>query len=170
MPAGYREGEGPCRAGSFCTRCSGSAGALPSLLKQPGIHMNALAVRRPRVNSRIAAVPVLVMLVSCCVAQAQESVLVEQTTSAQKAQKRLADGEAPSAEPLRVPPKGIVERRSTSIMAVQDGRVASAIRFIWDHLDASLLVDNVAAYVGVSRSTLERAFWRCLGGVYLEMV
>ena len=71
---------------------------------------------------------------------------------------------------ILVPPAGIVERRSTDVQAVPDQRVAIALRYIWDHLEWSLNVDDIAAHVNVSRSTLERAFKRHLGrGVNAEI-
>ena len=76
--------------------------------------------------------------------------------------KRLIDGKPVSKVPVTTPPMGIVERRSTDILAVPDPMVAAAIRFIWDHLDWPITVDDVAHHVGTSRSTLERAFKRYL--------
>ena len=82
---------------------------------------------------------------------------------------RLAGESAPEA-PITVPPKGIVARRSTEVLAVGDLRVARAMRFMWDHLEQNLSVDNVAAEVGLSRRSLERAFRAELGlGVNAEL-
>jgi LacI family transcriptional regulator len=84
--------------------------------------------------------------------------------------KRLNDGKAAPSQPVLVPPRGIVERRSTDILAVPDPKVAAAIRFMWDNLGLATGVDAVAEHVGTSRSTLERAFRRCLGrGVGAEL-
>jgi LacI family transcriptional regulator len=84
--------------------------------------------------------------------------------------KRLVDGKPAPHKPVYVPPKGIVERRSTDILAVADPRVAAAIRFMWDNLGRSIGVDDVAKHVGISRTTLERAFRKCLGrGVGTEL-
>jgi LacI family transcriptional regulator len=84
--------------------------------------------------------------------------------------KRLVDGKPPPKEPILVPVKGFVERRSTDIFAIPDPRVAKAVRFMWDHLSWPLLVDDVAAEVGVSLNTLKRAFRRSLNcGVGAEL-
>ncbi|MGD7653915.1 MAG: XylR family transcriptional regulator [Verrucomicrobiales bacterium] len=85
---------------------------------------------------------------------------------------RLMDGGEAPAEILRVPPKGIAKRRSTDILAVGDGRVARALRFIWDHYGRNTLsVGDVADAVGVNRRVLEKAFRRELGrGVNQELV
>ena len=84
--------------------------------------------------------------------------------------KRLVDGRPAPRGPIYVPPSRIAERRSTDILAVPDPRVAAAIRFIWDNIGQAIGVDAVAHHVGISRSTLERAFRRCLGrGVGAEL-
>jgi LacI family transcriptional regulator len=62
-----------------------------------------------------------------------------------------------------VSPNGIVERASTNVLAVDNPMVAKAMRFMWDHLDQDLTVDEIAREVAVVRSTLERAFRKSLG-------
>lgn len=76
---------------------------------------------------------------------------------------RLMQGEDPPAEPIRVPPAGVVTRRSTDILAVVDVAVARAVRFLWEHLGNPISVDDAAAAADVSRSTLERRFRKQLG-------
>jgi LacI family transcriptional regulator len=84
--------------------------------------------------------------------------------------RRLANGEAPPRQIVRVPVKGFVARRSTDILAVSDPMVARAMRFMWDHIKRPLTVDDIACEVGASRATLERAFSRTLGrGIFAEL-
>jgi len=84
--------------------------------------------------------------------------------------RRLMAGEAASPAPVMIPPARVVARRSTEVLAVSDPAVARALRFMWDHLEQSLSVDNIAAEVGMSRRSLERAFRRELGrGVNAEL-
>ena len=85
---------------------------------------------------------------------------------------RLMDGGMPPEEIKRVPPKGIATRRSTDILAVNDRKVARALRFIWDHYATSTLsVPDVADAVEVNRRVLEKAFRHELGrGVNQELV
>ncbi|MDT8389059.1 MAG: substrate-binding domain-containing protein [Lentisphaeria bacterium] len=84
--------------------------------------------------------------------------------------KQILDGEKKSGERLMIPPKGIVERQSTDLMAVPDPVVAHALRFIWDHYTDQLSVDDVADISGVSRTSLCRKFGRCLGrGINAEL-
>jgi LacI family transcriptional regulator len=65
--------------------------------------------------------------------------------------------------PIVIPPAGIVERQSTDLLAVDDPAVARALRFMWDHLEQNMSVDDVAEAVGVRRRSLERAFRGQLG-------
>lgn len=62
-----------------------------------------------------------------------------------------------------IPPKGVVERRSTDVMNSPHPTVTEALRFIRDNAGSSISVPQVARHVEVSRSTLDREFRRCLG-------
>lgn len=74
---------------------------------------------------------------------------------------RLMAGRKPPKNVIRVPPKGLVTRRSTDILAVDNLQVARALRFIRDHYaDALLGVGDVVAATSVSRRPLEKAFRR----------
>ena len=71
---------------------------------------------------------------------------------------RLMQGAPEPEEAVLVAPAGIVVRQSTDVLAAPDPHVAAALRYIWDHLDLDLSVDDIAAEVGVPRHRLERAF------------
>lgn len=62
-----------------------------------------------------------------------------------------------------VEPEGIVPRRSTDTLAVDDPDVALAMRFIRDHACEGIQIDDVVEAVGPSRSTVERRFKAVLG-------
>lgn len=84
--------------------------------------------------------------------------------------KRMLKGGPAPRKPLYVSPKGIVERRSTDILAVPDLKVAAAIRYMWDYLGQSIDVEDVADHIGISRRSLERLFSRYLGrGIGAEL-
>ncbi len=70
----------------------------------------------------------------------------------------LMEGAPLPDAPLLVPPRGIVARRSTEVLAVGDPLVARAMRLIWDHYEQDLSVNDIARQVGVPRYQLERAF------------
>ncbi len=75
----------------------------------------------------------------------------------------LMDGGEMSAEALVIPPKGVVTRLSTNVLAVPNVRVARAIRFIWEHYREDIGTDQVATAAGISRRSLEREFKRHFG-------
>ena len=64
---------------------------------------------------------------------------------------------------IRVPPRGIVTRRSTDIMAISDIRVAHALRYIWDHFRTNIGPDDAAAFCKTPRRSLDRRFKKALG-------
>jgi len=68
-------------------------------------------------------------------------------------------GEEPAAGLARVPPKGVVTRVSTDMIAVTNPRVSRALSYIAEHFpDPMLSVATVAGAVGMSRRNLERSF------------
>ena len=72
---------------------------------------------------------------------------------------RLMNGGAPPARPVRVRPTGLVTRRSTDIIALENLPVARALRYIADRYASPLLgVDDVVGASGTSRRRLERLF------------
>jgi hypothetical protein len=72
---------------------------------------------------------------------------------------RLIDGEPPPDIPQRIAPKGVVTRRSTKLLAVEDPTVSVALRYVQDNFrEGDLSVVDVAAQCGVLRQSLERAF------------
>jgi LacI family transcriptional regulator len=73
------------------------------------------------------------------------------------------EGEPAPAEPLYIPPVGIVTRRSTDAIAVSDPLVVKASQFIREHTDRPLNVEEVVDVVGCSRRSLETRFRKHLG-------
>ena len=57
----------------------------------------------------------------------------------------------------------VIERQSTSILAIEDKEIASAIRFIHSHLNQNLHVDDVVRIVPLSRRALYARFKDVLG-------
>ena len=72
------------------------------------------------------------------------------------------DGKPAPPEPILVPPKGVVTRQSTNILAVPHVSTARALRFIWEHYLEPIQTPVVAAAAGMSRRALERAFLKHL--------
>lgn len=75
----------------------------------------------------------------------------------------LMDGTPNPSEPLLIPPAGVVARKSTDILAVEDVAVAKAISFLWQHMSEPINVNDAAEATGLSRSTLERRFRKQIG-------
>ena len=72
---------------------------------------------------------------------------------------RLMSGRKPPPHVIRVPPTGLVTRRSTDIVAIDNLQVARALRYIQDEYANHLLgVGSVVAATELSRRPLEIAF------------
>lgn len=72
-------------------------------------------------------------------------------------------GEVPPPAPILVPPRSVVVRRSTDVLAIADRNVAKALRVIREHGCDDLSVDRIVRESGVSRSVLQRRFRSVLG-------
>jgi LacI family transcriptional regulator len=64
---------------------------------------------------------------------------------------------------ISVEPAGIVTRRSTEVLAIEDRHIAGAVRFIREHACEGIDVGDVLQAVPLSRSVLERRFAAILG-------
>lgn len=71
---------------------------------------------------------------------------------------RMMKGESTPAEPIRVPPHGLVVRESTDFYAVDDPVVAKSLAFIAANSHRRISPGDVAAAVGVERRTLQNYF------------
>ena len=80
----------------------------------------------------------------------------------------ILDGGPVPAEPVKVPPVGIITRGSSSELAVADPDVASAVNFIQANIHKRITVDDVVRHVVISRRTLERRFLMTLGRSPME--
>ena len=71
---------------------------------------------------------------------------------------RLMDGKPPPREPIIIPPRGVVTRQSTDILAVPHVPTARALRFIGEHHSEPIRLPDIARAAGMSRRGLEYAF------------
>jgi LacI family transcriptional regulator len=72
---------------------------------------------------------------------------------------------------IQVPPKAVVTRVSTDVIAVADPRVARALSYVAEHFpDPLLSVSALATAVGMSRRTLERSFREETGSTINEHI
>ncbi len=88
--------------------------------------------------------------------------------AAEKLHRAMAGFEIPPDTVL--PGVDVAVRASTELTAYADREIAAAIRFIYDHVEDAISVDDVAAHVHVSPRTLLRRFQHIKGhGVYEEI-
>src|ERR1700758_1479164 len=84
---------------------------------------------------------------------------------------RLINGEPPPKIPKRISPKGVVTRKSTEVLAVENPAVAQALGFIQTNFaKADLSVDDIVAYGQDPRRSLERAFQAEFGRTILHEI
>jgi LacI family transcriptional regulator len=76
---------------------------------------------------------------------------------------RLMAGEPPPAQPLLLPPRGVVARVSSTVLATEDRELARAIRHIREHACENLRLKDFARTSGLSRRALERRLRKLLG-------
>jgi LacI family transcriptional regulator len=83
---------------------------------------------------------------------------------------RLLAGQAPPKRPVVVPPGELIVRRSSDTLVIPDPIVASALRFIRQHLPEQAGVKQLLAEVLVSRSSLDKRFRHALGRTAAEEI
>jgi LacI family transcriptional regulator len=76
---------------------------------------------------------------------------------------RLMAGAPPPAVPIRIPPRGVVVRASTNVLAIPHVPAARALRCLWDRYREPLDLEAIAAEAGLCRRRLEDAFKRHVG-------
>ena len=76
---------------------------------------------------------------------------------------RMIQGESPPEEPIEVPPRGVLARRSSDATGFQDEVVAEAIKFIRDNASRPIQVRDLEKALNVSRRVLENRFERTVG-------
>jgi LacI family transcriptional regulator len=76
---------------------------------------------------------------------------------------RMMAGELAPQEPIAFEPLGVVVRRSSDVVAIDDREIALAVRFIREHACEGISVRDVLREVPLSRSALERRMQAALG-------
>lgn len=80
----------------------------------------------------------------------------------------LMAGGKPPKEPIRIAPGGVIVRRSSDIVAVDDPPVAKAVAYIAKHFCEPITVDDIVRYSGASRRTLYGRFEKLVGHTILR--
>ena len=68
---------------------------------------------------------------------------------------RLMSGKRPPKRLPQIRPIGVVARRSTDVLAIQDDRVVRAVRFVRENACRPITVMDVVRHVGIPRTTLQ---------------
>lgn len=84
---------------------------------------------------------------------------------------RILQGEVVAPGVTLVPPKRVVVRESTDVVAVENQQVMAAVEYIRENLAHGISVKQLVKHIGVARRTLEVAFRRHLHrSVHSEVV
>jgi LacI family transcriptional regulator len=76
---------------------------------------------------------------------------------------RLLHGKPPPHEPIRVPPTGLIARKSSDLLAVNHPGVARSLRFLWENYHRPIGVEDLVRVAAMSRSALHQAFLEHIG-------
>lgn len=75
----------------------------------------------------------------------------------------LMRGKPAPKEPIRVPPHGLIARKSSDLIAINHPGVAKSLRFLLQHCHEPIGVDDLARAASMSRRALHQAFVEHLG-------
>jgi LacI family transcriptional regulator len=76
---------------------------------------------------------------------------------------RMMAGEKAPERPILIPPLGVVARRSTDVLVMDDRQLAIGARFLREHAFDSITVNDAARAAGMSRRVFERRFSSQIG-------
>ena len=76
---------------------------------------------------------------------------------------QIMNGRKPRRRRIVVDPEGVVTRRSTDMLAIEDPLAARAMAFIWEQAVHGIKVQDVAEALSCSRASLETRFKAVLG-------
>ena len=83
---------------------------------------------------------------------------------------QMMEGNCAPTEPLLIPPHGVASRQSTDFLAIDDPMIVRALRFIQNHTQHGIGVDDILREVPLSRRSLEIQFKSYLGRTPAEEI
>lgn len=83
---------------------------------------------------------------------------------------RILQGGEPGPMELVIPPREVVTRMSSDVIAVDDPALGRALLYIREHLADAISVEQIARAAGVSRSFLEKRFRSRLGSTITDVI
>ena len=75
----------------------------------------------------------------------------------------MIEGKAPPKNPIRVPPIGLIVRKSSDLLALNHKGVANSLRFIWEHYHEPISIKDLIEVSAMSRRALYTAFVQHIG-------
>lgn len=75
----------------------------------------------------------------------------------------MMNGKPQPAQPVRVPPAGLIARKSSDLVAVNNEAIARSLRFLLDHCNELIGVDDLAKVANMSRRSFHEAFLKHIG-------
>jgi LacI family transcriptional regulator len=76
---------------------------------------------------------------------------------------QLMDGKPAPKHPIRIPPAGLIARKSSDLMAVQHPGIARSLKFIWEHYHEPIGIDDLARVAVMSVRGFHRVFLKQVG-------
>lgn len=76
---------------------------------------------------------------------------------------QLMQGKPAPSEPIRIPPAGLIARKSSDLLAINHPGVARSLRYLWENCSRPIGVDDVAKAAAMSRSGLHHAYLAHIG-------
>ena len=76
---------------------------------------------------------------------------------------QLMQGRPAPEAPVRIPPTGLIARKSSDLLAVNHRGVARSLKFLWENCHKPIGVDDLVKVAAMSRSGLHQAFLEHIG-------
>ncbi len=82
----------------------------------------------------------------------------------------MMDGADPPADTILIPPKRVIVRGSTDVVAIEDRTTAAAYRYLREHACEGISVEDVVQSVPLARRSLERRMRKHFGRTPAELI
>lgn len=76
---------------------------------------------------------------------------------------QMMHGKQQQTEPIRIPPAGLITRKSSDLLAVNHPGVARCLRYIWKNCHKPVSIDELARVAALSCSGLHKTFLEQIG-------
>ncbi len=76
---------------------------------------------------------------------------------------QIMSGKRPTKAPLRIPPAGLIARKSSDLVAISHPGVSRALRFMMEHCHEAIGVEDLVRVAAMSRRALHQAFVDLIG-------